>query len=285
MSSTHVQPTTSIPGKHRLEGSRFFIHPCATCPREKPHARSEVQHTAVPEQANNPKVQPKVHPTAPANPALSSPNMGMMAEMKVSLAAKQLAQQVKESRKFWTGFQEVFEVEVTNIKPYVGGHVLQGIWRDKVEHNSKYKTGEKQDDQQFGIQRMKLETCLGQVDAAMKSLAVARSKDDPSGYDSRHNQLGKIRAAGNQILDLAKNSMSDQAACKDLLTELSELGKLVDPENEAAAILHRFDKRETRQATGSEEANAADETDANKKDYDSQNEVEGGAGGWEKENL
>ncbi|KAI1423240.1 hypothetical protein F5Y12DRAFT_554370 [Xylaria sp. FL1777] len=175
----------------------------------------------------------------------------MMAEMKLSLAAHQLSEQVKESIRFWREFQDEYSKEVDTIKVYVGVSVLQQIWQNKVAYNRKYKRADK-DDQQFEIQSMKLESCLNQFDEATQLLVGARSSDHSNGYDSRQHHLAKMQAAGNLVVGLSKRSVTDEAACIDLLNELAELETLVDPKSSTASMLHRFDKRQTRTPTGSE---------------------------------
>ncbi|KAF2964086.1 hypothetical protein GQX73_g9491 [Xylaria multiplex] len=164
----------------------------------------------------------------------------IMAETKISLAANQLSEQVKDSMKFWRGFRDEYSKEVNDIKLYVGVGVLQQIWRKKVEFNS----NDRHSDQKFTIQSMKLESCLNQVDEATRLLTGLWSSDHGNDYDSRQHHLAKTRAAGNLVVGLSKRAATDEAACIDLLEELSELEKLVDPKSINAGMLHHFGKHQ-----------------------------------------
>jgi hypothetical protein len=177
----------------------------------------------------------------------------MMTEMKVSLATNQLSEQVKESTRFWRGFQNEYWKEVNVIKFYVGMDVLQQIWRKKVE----FKDG-----QQFAIQSMKLESCLKQFDEAAQLCTSAWSSDNSSNYDSRQHHSEKVRATGNLVVSLSRTSETTEAACKDLLKELAELEKLIDAKSPTASVLHRFDKHQLRSRTRSEERRT-DASDSN----------------------
>ncbi|KAI8628917.1 hypothetical protein F5Y19DRAFT_102129 [Xylariaceae sp. FL1651] len=234
----------------------FFVHPLA-------HARRDYGLHAGEQQSHHPTraAMSRTHQrcTSPERHLPTSAIEGMMAEMRVSLAAKQLAEQVRESTRFWRGFRNEYAKEVNSIKFYVDADVLQQIWRQKVKHN-KYKGGEKQDDQQFGIQSMKLKSCLSQVDEVTKLLAKAQSSDNSSGHDSRQHHLEKVRATGSLVIGLTKKSMSNEIVCKDLLGELSELEKLTDPSKSTARILHRFDGRKSQKPTRSEKKEVEDST-------------------------
>ncbi|KAI0426882.1 hypothetical protein F5Y09DRAFT_345245 [Xylaria sp. FL1042] len=59
-----------------------------------------------------------------------------------------------------------------------------------------------------------------------------------------------MRAAGDVAVNLGKKSAKYEAACMDLLMELAELEKLVDPKSLTAGALYRFDKNPTRNPTG-----------------------------------
>ncbi|TGJ87568.1 hypothetical protein E0Z10_g1193 [Xylaria hypoxylon] len=172
----------------------------------------------------------------------------MMTETKISLAENQLSKQVKESIKFWREFRDEYSKEVKNIKLYVGVGVLQQIWQKRAEFNSKNKCGDKE----FAIQSMKLESCLSQVDEAAQLLTGVRLSDYSNDYDSRQHHLAKTRAAGNLVVDLSKKSVTNEAACIDLLEELAELEKLVNPKSSTASRSHHFDKRHSQNPNKSE---------------------------------
>ncbi|KAH9906526.1 hypothetical protein F4778DRAFT_654543 [Xylariomycetidae sp. FL2044] len=180
-------------------------------------------------------------------------------EIKVSLAAKQLAAQLVESRNFWLSFHDEYEREVSAIKHYAGEEILEKIWQKKVEHKSLFKDHE---DDQFLIQRMKLETCLKHVGKATQLFMALRVAGVRAGHNSRRHHLEKIRAGSAIIIDLANKSMLDGKACTDLLTELSSLQLLVDPANPSARILHKFEcqgSREVHPYAGNEEDKLAGE--------------------------
>ncbi|KAL7620691.1 hypothetical protein AAE478_009686 [Parahypoxylon ruwenzoriense] len=185
------------------------------------------------------------------------------AELKISLAAKHLADQIDESKKFWITFQKKFEKEVTGVRYYVSDDIMQKIWQERIKYNSKYKSGEDEDNEQFCFQRVKLETCLDQVNEAGKTLIRSQPLNDHSAHDPRRLALEKIRGTGSLVLDLAARSATNSTACKDLLTEASNLKKLVDPRGLDAKALHRFDRRETKKSKsrkcdpGSENADEA----------------------------
>ncbi|KAI1801195.1 hypothetical protein F4811DRAFT_535544 [Daldinia bambusicola] len=186
----------------------------------------------------------------PVTPAPAAPTAGtsanVNAELKVSLAARQLAFQINESKKFWIAFQDDFEAEVKAVKYYINNDVLQRIWQKRIEHNSKYKSDEDQDDEQFKIQKMKLETCLDQVKEAAEAYMQSHPLSSPSDHDPRQIALEKVRVAGDRILLLAEKSTLSNVACADLVTQALDLEKLVDSKSPDAKILHQFDKRETR---------------------------------------
>ncbi|KAI0106634.1 hypothetical protein F4814DRAFT_64548 [Daldinia grandis] len=184
-------------------------------------------------------------PVTPAPTVPKETTTAVNAELKVSLATRQLAYQIKESKRFWIAFQNEFEVEVKAVKYYVNDDVLQRIWQKKTEHNTKYKNGENQDDEQFTIQKMKLETCLDQVKEAAKGFIQSHPLGGPSDHDPRHLAIEKIQVTGDRVLLLAGKSMFSNIACADLVTQASDLEKLVEARSPDANILHRFDKRET----------------------------------------
>ncbi|KAI5918345.1 hypothetical protein F4810DRAFT_596030 [Camillea tinctor] len=219
-----------------IRGGPLVIHPCAKYVRHDSDTRIRriKQHAA---STTGAEIQKQATPPAGLeSDAVDTSDAVMMADMKISLAAKQLAEQVKESRKFWGDFRENFRNEVMSIKPYVDGHVLGQIWQRKVEHNNKPSEGKRQHDEKLSVQNVKLETCLNQIDEAIKFFIVAKlSNGQSTGHDPQHHHLGKIRTAGSLVVGLSKKSMLDEAASKDLLTELTDLERLLDPKS-----LHGF---------------------------------------------
>ncbi|KAI1165757.1 hypothetical protein F5B18DRAFT_609741 [Nemania serpens] len=227
----------------------FFIHPYAQA--RKKHEVPARQRRHKPSEAT---ADDSRRPARQASPVLAVTKM--MAEMKVSLAANQLSEQVQESMRLWGKFRDEYSTEVDSIKPYVGTSVLQQIWRKKVEFNSKHKRGDKHENQQFSVQSIKLESCLNQVDEATRLLAKVRLSDHNNDYDSRQYHLKKMRAAGNLVIGLSKKSVVDEAACKDLLEELAELEKLIGSKDSTARTSHHTDNRQSRSSTRAEEAEA-----------------------------
>ncbi|KAI2625984.1 hypothetical protein GGS26DRAFT_562851 [Hypomontagnella submonticulosa] len=172
-----------------------------------------------------------------------SPNINV--EVRVSVAAKQLAFQISESTKFWTTFQNEYNEEVAAITSYVQSGILEEIWRARTEYDGKGMSDEeRQDFEQFDIHRMKLEACLDQLNKATKALTRSRASGDRSSHDSQQLSLKKIRVAGSLVLRLAAKVVSNHAACPDLIAEASRLEKLVDPKGPDARMLHQFDTLE-----------------------------------------
>ncbi|KAI1195459.1 hypothetical protein F5X97DRAFT_308027 [Nemania serpens] len=228
----------------------FFIHPFAQS-RKKHHEVPARQRRQQPLEATADSSRRSARQASPV-PAVTK----MMAEMKLSLAANQLSEQVQESMRLWGEFRDEYSTEVSSIKPYVGMSVLRQVWRQKIEFKSKHRRGDKHDDQQFSIQGIKLESCLNQVDEATRLLAQVRSSDHNASYDSRQRYLKKMRATGNLVIGLSKKSVVDEAACKDLLEELAELEKLIGSENSTAGKLHRTDGRQQRGSIEADEVEA-----------------------------
>ncbi|OTA68609.1 hypothetical protein K449DRAFT_398959 [Hypoxylon sp. EC38] len=235
---------------YTLNGTSYFPHPCGY------HGKSSDDRCGNSDgggRRGRPSSSSKLEGLAEAGPVSVVPiipgngtNISVNAELKVSIAAKHLADQISESKKFWVMFQEKYEREVAEIRYYADDDILQQIWRKRIEYNSKYKNGENQDDEEFGIQRMKLEACLDQVNEAAKAFVRSRLRDDHCDHDPRHIALEKIRGAGVLVLDLAAKSALSSGACANLVTEASNLEKLVDSKSPDAKILHRFDRRQSK---------------------------------------
>ncbi|KAI1375436.1 hypothetical protein F4677DRAFT_422814 [Hypoxylon crocopeplum] len=242
---------------YNLNGTSYFPHPCGyhgKSDEDCPGNSDGASRKAKPKSPPRPGGAKERHPTAtaratPGNGTKASVN----AELKVSLAAKQLASQISDSKKLWIAFQEKFEKEVTGIKHYISDDTLRQIWQKRIDYNRKYKDSESQSDEEFGIQRMKLETCLDQLSEAAKAFVRIQPLNGRTDHDPRHLALDKIRTAGTLVLGLAAKSALNSAACADLVREASNLEKLVDPRSPDARILHRFDRRETKKPTPEEE--------------------------------
>ncbi|KAI1492799.1 hypothetical protein F5X96DRAFT_329630 [Biscogniauxia mediterranea] len=250
-----------------MRGSPMFIHPYAFVCDE---SETRICHAQQKVTAAGASIQR--HATPPAVPQSNTAHAVMMADMKISLAAKQLAEQVKESKKFWVAFRENFEKEVTNIKPYVDGHILRQIWQKRIENDDESSRSKRQHDVRLCIQNVKLENCLNQIDEAINFLNMARSSHGQSaGHNPRYHHLEKIRAAGGLVVGLSKKSMTDEAACKDLLTELLDLERLLDPKSPVARSLHRSITDGAQEAAEMEDKKP-DEKDSSKSEGDVQNE-------------
>ncbi|KAI1821273.1 hypothetical protein F4861DRAFT_533058 [Xylaria intraflava] len=262
-----------------MHARSFFVHPYART-REGYNTPTEEQRRRRRQHA--PEVTPRVNNSdttvgrGPSDPAMRR----MMADMKLSLAASQLSEQVKEGTRFWREFQNEYSVEVNSIKFYAGGDVLQQIWRKKVEYNHLCKGGDKDDDQSFDIQIMKLESCLNEVDEATRLLAQAWSSDCGGDYNSRHHYLEKLRRSGNFAVGLSKNSRENEMACRDLLDELAELEKLLDPRT-SASMLHRFKKRPTQNTTRSGEQKHEGQSSDRSEHGDANQQTEHGSHDWQ----
>ncbi|KAI0853330.1 hypothetical protein F5Y00DRAFT_224417 [Daldinia vernicosa] len=248
------RPHSSKSELYSPNGTTYFQHPCGY------HGNDSDDHHGTPADdrpitrlksssrsggkalgGSRPVTPAPAAPTAPKDETTTAIN----AELKVSLATRQLAFQIKESKRFWIAFQDEFEAEVKAVKYYVNDDVLQRIWQKRTEHNSKYKNGENQDDEQFIIQKMKLETCMDQVKEAAKAFIQSHPLGGPSDHDPRHLALEKIQVTGDRVLLLAGKSTFSNIACADLVTQASDLEKLVDARSPDAKVLHRYDKRET----------------------------------------
>ncbi|KAI2468727.1 hypothetical protein F4781DRAFT_253585 [Annulohypoxylon bovei var. microspora] len=237
---------------YSLNGTNYFPHPCGYHGKsfEDRYGNSDGSRQGT-RSRSSPKLgssgeRQSTSPVSRTSGSGSRINASINAELKVSLAAKHLADQISESKKYWITFQKKFEGEVAQIKYYAGDDILQQVWQKRIEHNSKYKNGESQDDEEFSIQRMKLETCLDEVNEAAKAFVRSRPPDDRSDHDPRHLALDKIRGAGVLVLGLAAKSALNSASCVNLVTEASNLEKLVNSKSPDAQVLHRFDKRKTK---------------------------------------
>ncbi|KAI1364394.1 hypothetical protein F5Y08DRAFT_307071 [Xylaria arbuscula] len=175
----------------------------------------------------------------------------MMADIKISFAATQLSEQVKESMRFWHRFHDEYSQEVGRIRIYVGMSVLQQIWQQKVVYHRKSKCG----DDQFQVQSIKLESCLYQVHEATKVHAGAQTFNYSNDYDTQQHHLTKMRTIGDLVVDLSRKSATNEAACIDLLEELAELAKLADSTRQATSMGHRLDKDTTQNPAKMEERN------------------------------
>ncbi|KAI1407744.1 hypothetical protein F5Y13DRAFT_174237 [Hypoxylon sp. FL1857] len=238
MPSIYPHPPSPQIGPYGPNGTSFYQHPCGHLGRGSDERRGNSDSSSRrgrPGSASKPEGRISGKESNPIN-----------AELKVSIAAKHLAGQISESKKFWITFQEKYEREVAQIKDYVGDDILQQIWRKRIEYNGKYKDGENQDDEEFSIQCMKLETCLDQINEAAKVFDRSRPQDDRSNHDPRRIALEKIRVAGALVLGLAAKSAQNSAACANLVTEASNLEKLVDSKSLDAKVLHRFDRRKAK---------------------------------------
>ncbi|KAI0009423.1 hypothetical protein F4779DRAFT_370943 [Xylariaceae sp. FL0662B] len=231
--SPYVQPGPSFPHTYCANAASFYQHPLAA--GGSPYNGHEEPARA----------SPAHHTPRTAGVGVS---MGVSSKMRVSLTAKQLANQLIESKNFWVTFQQKYEKEIASIKAYVDDDILQQIWQKKVEYNGKHNSGENQEDGQFNIQYMKLVSCLDQINEAATMLASTKPSDHRSDKGSQSRHLKKIHTNGSAVAELAAKSMTDSAACTDLLAEISELQKLVDPRNPTAKVLHPFDKRKPKKS-------------------------------------
>ncbi|KAI8955064.1 hypothetical protein F4801DRAFT_531090 [Xylaria longipes] len=263
-----------------MHASPFFVHPYAH--GRVDHGVSAGQRRERPSAAGAASVLDG--PSASERRPRPTPVMKeMMAETKVTLAAHQLSEQVKESKWLWGNFRDEYSTEVKSIKLYVGVDILQQIWRKKVASKDKYKRGGKEDDQ-FDVQTMKLESCLNQLDEATQLLADAWSLDRSSDYDSRQHHLAKMRATGNLVVGLSKRALTNEAACIDLLGELAELEKLIDPKSPAASMLHRYDKHQSQNTTRSGKTKTESSSSNRPENGDTNNQAEHESSDWQERN-
>ncbi|KAI1772618.1 hypothetical protein F4818DRAFT_424956 [Hypoxylon cercidicola] len=251
--SKSSSPLPHLCPKYSKDGTVYYHHPLGY------HGKSVDDHgegsdsgrgtvrSRVPSSSRGPEDD---HPPPPGSIASSSGLSTIIsAELKVSLAVKHLATQISESKTFWTTFQEKFEKEVAEIKYFAGDNIMRQLWQKKIEYDSEFMIDETQIHQQFSFQQMKLEACMDQVNNAAATFAECLPQKSHSNHDSRQLALDKIQAAGALVLKLAARSAFNNAACADLVTEASNLEKLVDPQSPEARILHRFDRHETKKPT------------------------------------
>ncbi|KAI0881449.1 uncharacterized protein GGS22DRAFT_181612 [Annulohypoxylon maeteangense] len=261
----YPQPQSPHVATYSLNGANYFPHPCSYRGKSSDSRYGNSDGSGLGSRSKpSSKLEGEGNSTSPVSKTSNSrTNESIGAELKVSLAAKHLADQISESKKYWVKFQKNFEEEVAGIRYYVGDDILQQIWQKRIEYNSKYKNGETKDDEEFSIQRMKLETCLDQVDQAAKAFTRSRQTNDRSNHDPRHLALDKIHGVGALVLKLATKSALNSASCVDLVTEASNLEKLVNLKSPDAQVLHQFDKRKAKGAVsghGNESANSNDPT-------------------------
>ncbi|KAI1104612.1 hypothetical protein F4804DRAFT_332150 [Jackrogersella minutella] len=255
----YVRPNTPHPTTYTLNGSSYFPHPCGYHGKSSDDRcqKSDGGRRRMRPMSSSKSDGQEEDPPISLISSLGN-NTSINAELKVSLAAKHLASQISESKKYWVTFQKKFEEEIAKFKYYADDNVLQRIWQKRIEYHGKYKNGENQDDEEFNIQRMKLEACLDQVNEAAEAFVRSRPPND---HDPRHLALDKIRGAGTLVVGLAAKSALSSASCASLVTEASNLEKLVNPKSSDANVLHRFDKRKTKGSTsddGNEGANSTE---------------------------
>lgn len=169
-------------------------------------------------------------------------------ELKVLLAVKNLAAQIKESKQFWATFLQKFNKEVAGIKDYAGNDIIQQLWRKKVGVANKFKDIENKEHGEFHIHQRKLKVCLNEAYEAAGELSKFRPQNDPSYHDSRQLALDKIRPATTIISLLTSKSAQNSAACADLVTELLNLEKLVSQRSPDAQVLYQLEQHEARKS-------------------------------------
>ncbi|OTB05053.1 hypothetical protein M426DRAFT_320114 [Hypoxylon sp. CI-4A] len=244
----HPRSQSSQGTTYTMHGPSYFPHPFSLHCHDKSASGGSHKGTRTVSSSGSggsdeiPRTSPILgRPKGTANPSLN-------AELKIALAAKHLADQIGESKKFWITFHESFEQEVASVRYYIDDDILQQIWQKRIEYNSKYRSGENNDDEEFTVQRVKLETCLDQVNEASRAFARSRPLGDQAEHDPRRLALEKIRGVGVLVLDLAAKSARNNGACADLVVEASNLEKLVDARSPDAKVLHQFDRRQSRRS-------------------------------------
>ncbi|KAI1856860.1 uncharacterized protein JN550_013634 [Neoarthrinium moseri] len=219
----------------------FVLHPWALGPRAKSKQESGDAFVGTPYVADPLQVWPAVFAQEDA-PVTAHKTPDTLAEQKLSQAARQLHDQAVESRKVYDSFHKDYRKDVKDVDKYVTQDIRQRIWEAKVERNRKYREKRAQEDRQLTLQRDKLASCLKNMYEATDKLPGGQSS--AGGYDSRELHFEKLRATGKRVDRLAGKALSNEAACKDLVSELADLEHLVNPEESAAKILYRFDKRQ-----------------------------------------
>lgn len=257
----HVRPLPGVPpmymqsqsphvATYSLNGTNYYPHPYASHSKSSDdrygNSDSSRQGSRSKHSSKSERFREEYYNPSRLRTSSSKANASVNAELKVSLAARHLAEQISESKKYWTTFYQKYEEEVASIKYYLNDDILERIWQKRIEYNSKYKNEGSKDDEEFNIQRMKLETCLDQVKEAVKAFARSRPPNDRLDHDPRHLALDKIRNTGALVLELAARSGVSSVPCVQLVTEASNLENLVDPKSPDAQVLYRFDKRKNK---------------------------------------
>ncbi|KAI0392767.1 hypothetical protein F5Y17DRAFT_435003 [Xylariaceae sp. FL0594] len=168
---------------------------------------------------------------------------GITADMRVSLATNQLKDQVKENISLCRELLDEYTNEVDLIKQYIGPDILENIWRSKIKFIDKRKDGQ-ENTPRFALQKFKLESCLGQVDDAMRMLLRECSSDRRSGK-SRRYQWEKERASWKLLTNLSAMSTKSETACRALLNELVELQQRMERKNATDSTSASSAKRES----------------------------------------
>lgn len=231
----------------------FLVHPMATDHQVRVRmapGRSRSQNVA----AERP-VQ-TVAVTASQKPS----NDGHATEERLAQAARQLHDQTKESEIIFQTFYDKFNEDIGSIRNYVDAATRRRIWQSKVEQNAKYSEGKKNEDQQLAYQLNKLKVCFHRFNDFAKNITVGHGTTDADVHDSRGFQLEKICATYDRVSRLARKSLVDDGACRDLITELRELLNMVDPAQSTAEAIYRFDKREIKPGPAAKEAEQIDGT-------------------------
>ncbi|KAI1334380.1 hypothetical protein F5Y15DRAFT_420909 [Xylariaceae sp. FL0016] len=167
------------------DGTVPFIRPYAY-PRNRPQVKIE---DAQPHGKSDQQV-----PMATTSYAeVATAETGIMAELKVSLAAKQLADQVSESGSIWRGLREKYELEVKYVKVYAGNDVLHQIWHKRVAYHSRSSSKGSEDVGQLSRQIIKLEVCVDQLGEAIKLILDFLISNSKSSYTSQQYEWGKHR--------------------------------------------------------------------------------------------
>ncbi|KAK8064846.1 hypothetical protein PG994_007484 [Apiospora phragmitis] len=153
-------------------------------------------------------------------------------EMQVSRAAHKLHKQSDNILKSYGTLHEDYETDTKPISDYVQDrHLLQQIWRLKVEKFQEDKT-KKEQQEQPAVQRAKLASCLNKMDTSAEQLLLELASDE-SQHDSRTTLLEKLRQAGDRVRDLTDKASTCVDAHKDLVGELKSIGMLTDPKSSA----------------------------------------------------
>lgn len=172
-------------------------------------------------------------------------------QMDLSKALKALNKQVDKADQLYRGFEDNFNNDISGVKAYAGAQLLKELWKKKVEG----KESEDGNDNEGGDSRPKFNTQKQHLLRAMHdaSSAVlnkhnkASIPDDEAGREKEELAKAlrqKISMYHKLIAESVQGVPEKQHECKRLLSDLTFLKKVIDPEDELNRTLFQDDAGE-----------------------------------------